>query len=145
MLLTEYLPDESARVMLRAADTIVLPYQPTGESSSAALRFVLPLGRALVVTDEPIFDDARDSILVAEAGNPRGIEEAVGRVLRDEVLRTDLAARAARWSRRYRWDQLVADHRDIYVAAARSAAVRRSSGGGVVGSLGVSTDLAGTF
>ena len=124
MLITEYLPDESARLMLRATDTIVLPYKATGESSSAALRFVLPMGRAVVVTDEPIFDDARDSVLVAAAEDPRGIETAVGQVLRDSALRSDLAARAVRWSRRYRWDRVVAEHRDIYAAAARAGALR---------------------
>jgi len=127
VLVTEYLPDESARLMLRAADAIVLPYRATGESSSAALRFVLPIGRAVVVTDEPIFDDARDSILVADADRPRGIEEAVGEVLRDGGRRADLADRAERWSRRVRWDRVVADHRDIYVAAARAGAGRRAA------------------
>ena len=99
VLVTDYLPDEVARTLLRAADTIVLPYRNTGESSSAALRFVLPLERALVVTDEPIFADSRDVVLTAERADPVGLESALRRVLLDESLQDDLAARASRRAR----------------------------------------------
>ncbi len=87
LLVTEYLTDEVARTLLRGADVIVLPYQETGESSSAALRFILPLGRPVVVTDAPIFSDSRDALLVVD-GDATSIEDGVRRVLMD----TDLAA-----------------------------------------------------
>ena len=87
LLVTEYLTDEVARTLLRGTDVIVLPYQETGESSSAALRFILPLGRPVVVTDAPIFSDSRDALLVVD-GDATSIEDGVRRVLMD----TDLAA-----------------------------------------------------
>ncbi len=95
LLITEYLPDEMARTLLRASDVIVLPYQETGESSSAALRFILPLGRPVVVTDSPIFNDSRDALLVVR-GDPAGLEAGVRRVLLDPDLQRDLARRSAR-------------------------------------------------
>ena len=73
---------------------IVLPYQETGESSSAALRFILPLGRPVVVTDAPIFTDSRDALLVVD-GDPTSIEDGVRRVLMDTDLQRDLANRSA--------------------------------------------------
>ena len=76
-----------------ASTSIVLPYHDTGESSSAALRFILPLERAVVVTDQPIFADARHVVEVAEAGNPRGIEQAIARVLGNDGLRANLGGR----------------------------------------------------
>ena len=123
LLLTDYLSDEAARGLLRGADVIVLPYRDTGESSSAALRFVLPLGRAIAVTDQPLFDDARGSVLVMEANDVDGIVRTVGRVLDDPDLREDLAARAAQRSLAFRWERVVAEHRRIYAEARR--AVRR--------------------
>jgi hypothetical protein len=103
----------------------VLPYRETGESSSAALRFVLPLGRAVVVTDEPIFADARDSLLVIEGTDQLGIEDAVRRVLHDQDLQDDLARRSAALAHRFRWPRVIADHREIYLAAKRAGAERR--------------------
>ena len=94
MLLSEYLPDETARMLLVTSDVIVLPYRDTGESSSAALRFVLPLGRPVVVTDQRLFDDAADSLLVVKSNDVSGIADGVRRVLTDPELGQDLAERA---------------------------------------------------
>ena len=126
VLITEYLPDESARMLLRAADAIVLPYRNTGESSSATLRFVLPIGRAVIVTDEPIFADSRDSLLTADGGDPLAMAAAIRRVLVDGELREDLASRAAARAHGLRWSRAVADHREIYAAAKRAGRQRRT-------------------
>jgi glycosyltransferase involved in cell wall biosynthesis len=125
LLITDYLPDDTARAMLRAVDAIVLPYRETGESSSAALRFVLPLGRAVVVTDEPIFADARDAVMVIDGTAPSGIEDALRRVLHDQELQDQLARRSAALAYRFRWPRVVADHREIYLSAKRAGAGRR--------------------
>jgi glycosyltransferase involved in cell wall biosynthesis len=123
-LVTEYLSDEVARSLLLGTDVIVLPYQETGESSSAALRFILPLARPVVVTDSPIFDDSRDALLVVQ-GDALGIEEGVRRVLNDVELQRDLADRAGMMARRFRWPRVVADHQEIYTAAKRAGRARR--------------------
>jgi glycosyltransferase involved in cell wall biosynthesis len=124
LLLTDYLSDDAARVLLRGSDVIVLPYRDTGESSSAALRFVLPLGRAIAVTDQPLFDDARDAVYVMEANDVDGIARSVGRVLDDAPLRRELAARAEQRSLAFRWERVVAEHRRIYAEARRAARSR---------------------
>ncbi len=125
VLITEYLPDENARMLLRATDAIVLPYRNTGESSSATLRFVLPLGRAVIVTDEPIFADSRDALLTVDGEDPLAMTEALRRVLLDGGLRDELAARAAALGQSLRWSRAVADHREIYAAAKRAGMERR--------------------
>ncbi len=124
LLITDYLSDDAARILLRSADVIVLPYHATGESSSAALRFVLPLGRAVVVSDQPLFADARDAVLTMESNNVQGIAASVGRVLGDVELRQDLARRAEQRSMAFRWERVVAEHRGIYADARRAARVR---------------------
>ncbi len=128
VLITDYLPDETARALLRATDVIVLPYRETGESSSAALRFVLPVGRAVIVTDEPIFRDAGDAVHVAADSQPHGLAEAIETVLADHPYRDELARRAGQRSRRFLWDRVAAEHRQIYAAAARAGRVRRFEG-----------------
>ncbi len=126
LLITDYLPDESSRAILRGVDAVVLPYQNTGESSSAALRFVMPTERPIVVTDQPIFADCRESVLAVDPADPTAMQDAIRRVLVDPGLRHDLAERAAVGARRFRWSRIVNDHREIYAAARASNARRRS-------------------
>jgi glycosyltransferase involved in cell wall biosynthesis len=129
LLLTDYLSDDAARVLLRGSDVIVLPYRDTGESSSAALRFVLPLGRAIAVTDQPLFDDARDAVLVMDSNDVEGIARTLARVLDDGPLRDGLAARAEQRSLAFRWERVVAEHRRIYAEARRAARARLARAG----------------
>jgi glycosyltransferase involved in cell wall biosynthesis len=126
LLITDYLPDDVSRAILRGVDAIVLPYGHTEESSSAALRFILPLERPIVVTDEPIFSDCRPWLLPVDPTDPRGLEDAIRRVLTDPELKADLADRAATGARRFRWSRVVADHREIYTAARRAGRSRRN-------------------
>jgi glycosyltransferase involved in cell wall biosynthesis len=125
LLMTEYLSDETARVILRAADVIALPYEATDESSSAALRFLLPLERPLVITDRPVFADSREWTFAVDPHDPQGIDNALRRVLVDPDLRDLLAARAGSGARRFRWSRIIADHKEIYVAARRAGRERR--------------------
>jgi glycosyltransferase involved in cell wall biosynthesis len=125
-LITDFLDDEVVRTMLSAADVIALPYGPTEESASSALRFVLPVGRPIVATDLPIFADARDALALVEPGRIDELTTAVRRVLTDPAHNEDLARRAAACARRYRWSLAVAQHREVYTAA---IALRRRDGG----------------
>ncbi len=125
VLMSEYLPDETARIILRGTDVIALPYGETQESSSAALRFLLALERPLVITDRPVFADCREWALAVDPDDPQGIDDALRRVLVDPELRDALAARAGDGARRFRWSRVIADHREIYVAARRSGRERR--------------------
>jgi glycosyltransferase involved in cell wall biosynthesis len=117
MLISEYLPEETSRVMLRGVDAIVLPYRDTGESSSAALRFLLPLERPIVVTDQPIFADCRDWVLAVDPTDPVLMHEALRRVLTDDRFKSDLASRARAGANKLRWSRIISDHREIYCAS----------------------------
>jgi len=101
---------------LMAADVIVLPYHPTEESASAALRFVLPLGKPLVATDLPIFADARDALLLVEPGDAAGLAAAIGEVLRNPQIQRELSHRTTAAARRFRWSLAAAQHREIYTS-----------------------------
>ena len=120
MLITDYLPDETSRAMLRGVDAIVLPYRDTGESSSAALRFLLPLERPIIVTDQPIFADCREWVMPVAPNDSESMQDAIRRVLIDDRFRADLAGRAQAGASRFRWSRIVSDHREIYCAARRA-------------------------
>ncbi|MHB1517438.1 MAG: glycosyltransferase family 4 protein [Acidimicrobiales bacterium] len=120
VLVTDYLTDDVARAALLAADAVVLPYLHTKESSSAALRFVLPAGRPIIASDLPIFADARDALLTVPPGDVTALRNAVRRVLADPALHADLAALVVSATRRFRWSLSAAEHRRIYMAALRS-------------------------
>lgn len=122
VLVTDFLDDEVARATLTAADAIVLPYLHTEESSSAALRFVLPLGRPIIASDLPIFADAMEALLTVPSGDVVALQDGVRRVLADPELQSDLIARAISAARRFRWSNAAAEHRQIYHAARRSRA-----------------------
>ncbi|MFZ0668379.1 MAG: glycosyltransferase, partial [Acidimicrobiales bacterium] len=126
LLVTDYLSEEVSRAMLRGVDAIVLPYSATAESSSAALRFVLPAERPLIVTDLPIFADCRDAVYAVDPSDPVWLEDAIRRVLVDGEFREQLAGRASDAARKYRWSRAVADHRAIY-GMAKKAHEKRSS------------------
>ena len=115
-LTTEFLPEDVVQGALMAADVIVLPYHPTEESASAALRFVLPLGKPLVVTDLPIFADARDALLLVEPGDAAGLAAAIGEVLRNPQIQRELSHRTTAAARRFRWSLAAAQHREIYTS-----------------------------
>jgi len=122
---TSYLPDADARTILRAADVIVLPYRQTEESSSAALRFVLPAGPPIVATDLPIFADTKEYLQLVPQADSWELEEAIRQVLLDADLRGSLIERAAAAARRFSWEGIVSAHREVYVAARRAARGRR--------------------
>ena len=126
LLITDYLPDETARTILRASDVIVLPYDPTPESSSAAARFVLSAGRPVVASDLPIFLDAHDSILRVPHGDTAALVQAIRSVLDDGELAASLAVRAQSRAAETRWGLISTQHLDIYRRAARSARRRRA-------------------
>ena len=114
-------PEETSRSILRGVDAVVLAYRETEESSSAAIRFVLPLERPVIVTDKPIFADCRDSVLAVDPADPtamRGCTPArpVRRPARLGPRRCD----RARPPGKLRWSRIASEHRQIYAAARRS-------------------------
>jgi glycosyltransferase involved in cell wall biosynthesis len=61
-LTTEFLTDAQSLALLQRADLVVYPYQETGESASAAVRFGLAARRPVAVTPLAIFDDVEAAV-----------------------------------------------------------------------------------
>jgi glycosyltransferase involved in cell wall biosynthesis len=125
-LITEYLPELTARTILRASDVIALPYRQTEESASSALRFVLPAERPIVATNLPIFADAAEALVLVEPGNKTMLTDVLRRLLQESIWREDLARQIALAVHRYSWPGIVAEHRQVYELA-RARYARRAA------------------
>jgi hypothetical protein len=115
-LVTDFLPDAEAQAVLSATDVVVLPYKETKESSSAALRFLLPLGRPIVASDIPIFADARDALIPVADPSPAGLAALLEKLLAGG----DLAEHGERAAAFARVGQLADDRRPAPRALSRA-------------------------
>ena len=82
-LITEYLPDQESLDLLSQADLIVFPYQQSGESSSAAVRYGLATGRPIAVTPLPIFDDVSSAVFKLPGFSPLQISQGIIQILHE--------------------------------------------------------------
>lgn len=64
---TGYLPQDELMALLADCDVLVLPYQPTSESASGAVRLALAACPHVLVSAEPIFDEVRDCTVMVRA------------------------------------------------------------------------------
>lgn len=114
-LITDFLAPEVSHLLLSIADVIALPYHDSAESSSAALRFVLPVGRAVIASEIGIFHDARDSLhLVAAPPTPARLAAAIVDLLDDADTREEYAMKARRLSHESSLRKSVSEHSRIY-------------------------------
>lgn len=90
---TDYLELDESMLLLQASDLILLPYQPTNESASAALRFSMAAGRPLITTRQPIFAEVADSSHQIAACDPGLIAEGIRHVLESPALQQQLVSR----------------------------------------------------
>lgn len=101
-LLADFLPDHESLAALEEADLIVFPYQSTGESSSAAVRYGLATGRPIAVTPLPIFDDVRRAVCDLPGQTPLEIAEGIAGIMDHGVP----ANEADRWRDAHRYTKL---------------------------------------
>lgn len=76
-LIPDYLSNDDGMVYLEACNICVLPYKPTMESASGAVRFVAAAKRPLVVTNQPIFNEFKDCSVQIESCDKDLIAKAV--------------------------------------------------------------------
>jgi glycosyltransferase involved in cell wall biosynthesis len=123
-IVTAFLPDAESLGMLSTADLIVFPYQETGESSSAAVRYGLATGRAIAVTPLAIFDDISRVVFRLPGKSPADIALGIGQLMDDMASNAEkIAAKRAeadRWRDAHRYSKLGARLYGILSALVRS-------------------------
>jgi glycosyltransferase involved in cell wall biosynthesis len=100
-LITDYLSDEESLDRMSGADLIVFPYQQTGESSSAAVRYGLATGCPIAVTPLPIFDDVGGAVLKLPGFSPaeiaQGLTQIIHQIQKDAPEIQRVREEAERW------------------------------------------------
>lgn len=109
-LITDYLEDEKSLRHLLSADLIVYPYQGTGESSSAAVRYGLASGRPVAVTPISIFDDVGCAVHRLPGIGPVELAEGIAAIMDDTrtgaKVSVQVEANAERWRQAHRYSRL---------------------------------------
>jgi glycosyltransferase involved in cell wall biosynthesis len=124
---SEYLSDAESLAHLRDCDLIVFPYEKTGESASAAVRFGIASGRPVVTTDLPIFDDVRPAVFQVESSDPGAMARGMQRII--AALRTgdqevaERAKAADKWRRDHSYETLAARLSGLIEAIQRARAM----------------------
>jgi len=109
-LLTEYLSDDTCLSELSKADLLVFPYQETGESSSAAVRYGIVSGTPVAVTPLNIFDDAAPAILKLSGTSPEAMAESLAQFIAElkesseKIIQKGKTRRE--WAEAHRYSQL---------------------------------------
>lgn len=107
---TDYLTDEECLNRLGRADLIIFPYQNTGESSSAAVRYGLASGRPVAVTPMAIFDDVKQAVHYLPGQTAEDIAEGISRLANDFASREgyilEKESSAERWRAAHRYSRL---------------------------------------
>ncbi|MGY3232369.1 glycosyltransferase involved in cell wall biosynthesis [Luteibacter sp. HA06] len=109
-MVTDYLDDADSLARLGEADLIVFPYQGTGESSSAAVRYGLAAGRPVAVTPISIFDDVGGAVHRLPGVSPRELASGIAALVADArkggEARRSVEQTAARWRSAHRYSYL---------------------------------------
>lgn len=106
-LITDFLPDEISLKYLSQCDLAVFPYQRTGESTSAAVRYGIASGCNVAVSPLPIFDDIAETVWYLPGADSASIAEGIERIIGEikpgspEAVKKAENAEAWRLSHRY--------------------------------------------
>ncbi|MGD9996122.1 MAG: glycosyltransferase [Ilumatobacteraceae bacterium] len=130
-LVADYMPEGEVRDLLSAADVLALPYQSTNESSSAALRFLLPIGRPIVTSDLPIFGDAAAAVMqVPRPVTPEALADVLEQLWADPTTSAAVAARVRACALGTSWAVVGRRTNDLYDRIITTPPRQRRAGGG---------------
>jgi glycosyltransferase involved in cell wall biosynthesis len=109
-LVTEYQTDQASMDLVSLGQVVVFPYQRTGESSSAAVRFGIASGRPVAVTPLSIFDDVRSithTLPGIDSGNLAiGIVKLLRQISEEPDFIEEVQFRAKEWCVRNSYSNL---------------------------------------
>lgn len=112
---TDYLPSQSSLALLNECDVVVLPYQETPESSSAAVRTALAAAAPVAVTPLDIFQDVENAVLRLHGTDVESIAGGVSWLMRNMAVRAEMQGRAADWQEENSWPVVAKRLHDMIV------------------------------
>jgi glycosyltransferase involved in cell wall biosynthesis len=94
---TSFLPVDEIGRSLCGCDLLVLPYEYSKESSSAALRTALGTGIPVAVTPLALFDEAVSAVAILPGSDVLSVARGIAALLDDQTERTRLQVAAQAW------------------------------------------------
>ncbi|MBT2801006.1 glycosyltransferase [Halomonas sp. ISL-56] len=115
---TDFLPLEEAQRYLAECSAVVLPYQYTQESSSAAVRTAVAACPNILTTPAPIFDEVKDIVWQTRGFDSHDIAEGIARVLNAPDPQSDERHQARKqWLAQRDWLTLASRYHGLLSAA----------------------------
>ena len=130
-LVTDFLPIGELIEKLHTCDVIVLPYEPSDESASAAASTAVAARCPIVVSSSAIFNEIRDVVHTLDSCTPQAMALELGDLLANPQRLEQLADGAARYVKRASWGSVASRYVERFVSADR-ALVRNLTGPGEV-------------
>ena len=100
---TEFLEQGRSLERLSGCDVLALPYRPSREAASGAVRGALNSGVPVAVTPIALFEELGEAVFRFDGGDVADIECGLERLLRDAALRTTVGEAAQRWVAARQW------------------------------------------
>ena len=104
--ITEFVPDEYLKYYIGLMDVVVFPYQYTGESSSAAVRYPLAYEKRVICTPLPIFEDVSDMVFFTEGFSPKHVARAIEEVLENPNAFKEKLKIIKKWKETFNWEKI---------------------------------------
>ena len=117
----EYLSEVESLDLLSVVDVMVLPYDPTSESSSAAIRSILPLACPVITSDISIFRDVSEVVQqISSPVSPLELANELERLWLDPKSQQRAREAVIRYVSSTSWPHVARMTRDLYSAALSS-------------------------
>jgi glycosyltransferase involved in cell wall biosynthesis len=126
---TGFMPNHASLDLLTACDVVALPYLPSKEASSAALRGALAAGAPVAVTPIALFDEAGDAVFRFAGHAEEAVAEGLDRLLGDAALRARIQDAAQDWVGQRRWTDVARVLEGMITGLARSTSIERGRAG----------------
>ena len=84
---TDFLANDESMKYLQACDVLTMPYKPSKESASGAIRFCLAALRPIITTKQPIFDEFKDCTEQIEQTDPELICQAIMKMMQNDEVK----------------------------------------------------------
>ncbi len=103
---TDFLAPAQSQALLAGCDLLALPYRPSLEASSAALRGAMTAGVPVAVTPIALFDEAGDAVFRFDDIDAHAVADGLDRLLLSADLRAGVRDRAQGWIADRSWPDI---------------------------------------
>lgn len=116
LLFTDFLAPEESAVLLQACNVTVMPYDPTNESASGAVRFCVAVNRPLITTEQKIFLEFEKCSFQIKDNRPKTIASAIEKMF-DPRIAKKYIEKLQDQLERTSWHVVVREYQQLYLKA----------------------------